>query len=186
MRGRTILTRAIIALAFIATVTGIAAAQSGAAGGTTQTRPSVFAVTINPSVRDAQIYVDGVLQRRGTVQLERGTYVIRVEARGYMPWEQRITITGPRTITVSLVPPTATVVLRIPSEFLNDRIRDPWREIDFYVDGRLRNEARVEVEPGRREIMIVSGGLQFRNFFTFEAGRTYTIELLLRASLLGG
>jgi hypothetical protein len=87
------------------------------------------------------------------------------------------------TVRAELLPPTATIILEVPVEYLNDRVRDPWSEIDLYIDGRLRNEAQVEVDPGYRDVTIVSGGLRISNEFRFEAGETYSIELILRTGL---
>ena len=120
-------------------------------------------LTVRANVRGADISIDGVRQRQtapATFTLRPDTYTIRVEARGYQPWQRRVDLDSDRTLVAELLPPTATILLQIPSEFLNDRVRDPWRQIDLYVDGRLRTEARVEVEPGYHDVAIASGGLE--------------------------
>ncbi|MFW5789315.1 MAG: PEGA domain-containing protein [Spirochaetota bacterium] len=140
-------------------------------------------LTVRSNVRGADIYIDGVRRRQtapATFTLRPDTYTIRVEARGYQPWQRRVDLDSDRTLAAELLPPTATILLQIPSEFLNDRVRDPWRQIDLYVDGRLRNESRVEVERGYHDVAIASGGLMIENELYFEAGRTYTLELIMR------
>ncbi|MFP4550662.1 MAG: PEGA domain-containing protein [Spirochaetales bacterium] len=166
-------------------------AQAGTFGDSESPRRSrtpVYDVQINSNIRGAEVYIDGRLQRGGTpvrVSLEEGLYTIRVEARGYEIYEERIRIRNDRTIYVNLIAPTAFIQLRVPDEYLNDTARDPWRLIDLYVDGRLRREARIEVEPGWHDIAIVSGGLKIEREFRFEAGRSYTIDLLLQADIGG-
>jgi len=153
-----------------------------------RSRTPSYDVQINSNIRGAEVYIDGRLQRGGApvrVSLEEGTYTIRVEARGYEIFEERVRVRGNVTIFAQLIAPKAFIQLRVPDEYLNDTVRDPWRLIDLYVDGRLRREARIEVEPGWHDIAIVSGGLKIEREFRFEAGRTYTIDLLLQADIGG-
>ncbi len=144
-----------------------------------------YEVRVTANVRGASVYLDGRYQGRTpqTLRLREGTYEFEVEARGYERFRQQVTIRADRTINAQLLPPTAVVLLRIPSEFLNSDERDPWRLIDFFVDGRLRREARVELEPGWHRVAIVSGGLRLEQEFFFEAGRIYTMELFMRADI---
>ncbi len=154
--------------------------------GNTRVVPN-YQVTITANVRDAQVYVDGRLQARSTpatLALARGTYVIRVEARGYQTWEERIVVDGARSIRVQLRPPYATLVLEIPREFQNDSVRSPLSLIDFYIDGQLRREGRVQVDSGMHRVAIASGGLRFEGNMYFEAGMVYTLELILRLNLI--
>ena len=137
-------------------------------------------------MRNATIYVDGERQwdrAPTTLRLAPGTYTFRAEARGYETWQERITVSGNVTINIHMVPPVATLILRIPNELLNYEVRDPWRLIDIYVDGRARYENRIEVEPGWREIAIVSGGLRLEGDVFLESGKTYTVEMLLRMTV---
>ena len=177
---RTIRRMTMIALAMVAGATALAA-QSGTFGDPVPSRPPVarsHRLTINSNVRGAEIFIDGVRQRETTpavFTLRPGTYTIVVEARGYLPWRIRVTLDSDQTIRAELAPPTATVILEIPAQYLNDRLRDPWRSIDFYVDGRLQRHTRVEVDPGYRTLTVVAGGLRIEGEFYFEAGRTYTV-----------
>ena len=166
----------------LSVVPALAFAQSGATGNQ-RDQPRTYQLTVTSNVRGAEIYIDGVRQREtapATFTLRPDTYTIRVEARGYQAWQVRVELDSSQSIRAELLPPTAIVVLRVPNEFLNDRVRDPWRMIDFYIDGRLRREGRIEVEPGYHDVELVSGGLSFQDEFFFEAGRTYTLELILR------
>jgi hypothetical protein len=179
MRSKT----ATIALILMVITTALFA-QSGATGDR-RSAPAVVnhQLTVRSNVRGAEVYIDGVRQREtapATFTLRPGSYTIRVEARGYRSWEERITLRSDQTVIADLVPPTATILLQIPSEFLNDRVRDPWRMVDLYVDGRLRTESRIEVEPGYHDVTIASGGLKIDSELYFEAGRTYTLELIMR------
>lgn len=179
--------RMVIGFALLALVASGLAAQAGAAGDARGPSARLYELTVLANIRGADVYLDGVRQREttpATFRLRPGVYQVRVEARGYESWEETVTLrTGDVTIRATLVPPTATVILEIPSVYLNDRVRDPWRLIDLYIDGVLRNEARVEVEPGYRNVTIVSGGLAFESEFFFEAGREYTLELIMRLAL---
>ena len=153
--------------------------------GTRQTTP-IYTLTVNSNVRGAAVFVNNVLQDIRTpasIRLRPGTYNIRVEQRGYQIFQQTVTVTRNQTLFARLDPPYATVVLQVPADLLNNEVRDPWRMIDFYVDGRLRSEAQVQVGAGYHRIAIVSGGLRFEDEFLFEAGRNYTLEVILRGAL---
>ena len=179
---RTKKTLVTIALLVVATAFVSAQINSSGARGIIPT----YSVSFVTNVRNATIYIDDERQwdrSPATFQLRAGTYTFRVEARGYEPWQERITISGNQTIRVDLVPPIATIIMRIPSDLLNYEVRDPWRLIDVYVDGRIRNQDRIEVEPGWREIAIVSGGLRLEGEVYLESGKTYTVEMLLRMSV---
>jgi hypothetical protein len=176
--------RTLAAVALLLLVATFTFAQNSAEGG--RRIVSTYAVSVQCNVRGAYVYIDGERQwdrTPATFRLRAGTYTFRVESRGYETWEERITISGNQTIRVDLRPPVAVLVLRIPSELLNYEVRDPWRLIDVYVDGRLRYAERIEVEPGWREIAIVSGGLRLENEIYLEAGITYTVEMLLRMAV---
>jgi hypothetical protein len=179
--------RIVLAALLLALVGALGFTQAGATGDRRdEPRPRAYELTITSNVRRADIYIDGVRQREGTpatFRLRPDTYSIRIEARGYQTWQGRVTLDSDQTIRAELLPPTATVYLEVPSEFLNDRVRDPWRMIDFYIDGRLRTGSRIEVDSGYHDVTVASGGLQFESEFFFEAGRTYTLELIMRMSL---
>ncbi len=177
---------ALVALMLVAGAAALAA-QSGTFGNSVP-RPPVRShrLTVTSNVRNAQISIDGVRQREttpATFTLRPGTYTIAVEARGYQPWRTRVTLDSNQMVHAVLSPPRATVLLEIPSELLNPRVRDPWRLIDFYINERLQRDARVEVDPGYHLITIVSGGIAIEQEFYFEAGYTYTIETILRLVL---
>lgn len=170
-----------VLIAAVATVTGFA--QAGSAGDARGPSVTNFELTVRSNVRGADVYIDGVRQREtapATFTLRPGSYTVRVEARGYQAWQARIQLESNQTIVADLVPPTATILLQIPNEFLNDQVRDPWRLIDLSIDGRLRTESRIEVDPGYHDVSIASGGLKIDSEFYFEAGRTYTLELIMR------
>ena len=176
--------RAICLALFGLLAAGTVAAQSNTAG--PRERITSHEVTVIANVRGAQVSVDGVRATQtspATFTLRPGTYTLRVEARGYLTWEERIVVAGARVIRVTLLPPKATLILDIPREYRNDRVRDPWRLIDVWIDGRLRTDTRIELDPGYHTITIRSGGLQFENELYFEAGRVYTLEIILRMSL---
>jgi hypothetical protein len=179
-----------IALALAASVATLSA-QSGTFGDPAPSRAPIVRshrLTVTSNVRGAEISIDGVRQRDtapAVFTLRPGTYTVTVEARGYQPWRIRVTLDSDQTIRAELLPPTATVILDIPPEYLNDQLRDPWRSIDFYVDGRLQRQTRVEVEPGYRTLAVVAGGLRLEAEFYFEAGRTYTVEPVMRLSSSG-
>ena len=146
-----------------------------------------YEISITANVRDAQVFINGQLQSRSvpaTLTLAGGTYTIRIEAPGYDTWEERVVVNGPQTLRVTLRQPFATVILSIPREFLNDDIRNPLSQIDFYIDDRLERGARVQVRSGTHRVTIVSGGLKFESDVYFEAGMVYTLELILRLNLL--
>ena len=182
-------TAAFIAIVLLVIGAGGAFAQSGTFGDAEPDPPRpvirTYEVRITANVRGASIYVDGRYQGQApqTLRLREGTYEIEVEARGYESWGRRVTVRRDQTLNANLIPPTAVVLLRIPPEFLNDTLVDPWRLIDFYVDGRLRPGARVDVEPGWHTVSLVIGGLKLEREFFFEAGRTYTVEVFMRADI---
>ena len=178
-------TRILLVVLILMVLPALAFSQSSATGN--QRVIPTYQVTITSNVRNADIYVNGELQRGATpatLNLRRGTYEIRVESRGYLPWVETVSVNSNTTIRAELLPPFATVVLEIPREFLNDDIRNPFSLIDFYIDGQLRREARIQVRSGRHQIAIVSGGLRFEGEVFLEGGMTYTLELILRLNLL--
>lgn len=168
-------------------VAGIAIAQTTGTGNQRVT-PS-YELTIASNVRGADIFINGELQRErtpATLTLRRGTYDIRVEARGYRQWSQTVTLTRDTRVFAELTPPFATIVQRVPDEYLNYRTRNPANQISIYVDGQLRNESRIQVPEGWHDVAIASGGLRIENEFYLEAGATYTLELILRMNILRG
>lgn len=176
--------RVLFATFLLAIALSTAVAQSGATGG--RRTIVTYDVSVISNVRNSSVYVDGELYNQTTpvtLELQAGTYQFRVEARGYLPWQQRITIDGNRTLRVELLPPTATLILDIPDEFLNYDVRNPRALIDFYIDGRQEHDTRVEVDPGYHEIAVASGGLWLSGEWYFQAGSTYTVELILRMNL---
>ena len=178
-------TRILLAALILLVLPVLAFGQSSTTGN--QRVIPTYQVTITSNVRNADIYVNGELQRGttpATLNLRRGTYEIRIESRGYLPWVETVSVTSNTTIRAELLPPHATVVLEIPREFLNDDIRNPFGLIDFYIDGQLRREAQIQVRSGRHQIAVVSGGLKFEGEMFFEGGMVYTLELILRLNLL--
>ena len=148
---------------------------------------TTYQLTIASNVRNAEIFVDGVAQRvttPATLNLRQGSYEIRVESRGYLPWVQTVLLRSNTSIRADLIPPFATVVLETPREFLNDRVRNPQNLVALYIDGELHRESVVQVRAGHHQIEIVSGGLKFEGDVFFEGGMTYTVELILRLNLL--
>lgn len=71
--------------------------------GNAQLRAALLHIQVTPA--DALIFVNGELQEeRGTIQVEFGEVVVRVERDGFLPQEQRMDITGPTTgMTFNLV-----------------------------------------------------------------------------------
>jgi PEGA domain len=178
-------TRILLVVMILAVLPALVFAQSNATGNQRSLPTYQFAITAN--VRNAQIYVNGDLQRDvtpATLSLRRGSYEIRVESRGYLPWTDTVNVSSNMTIRAELVPPFATVLLEIPQQFLNYDVRSPMSLISLYIDGELHRESQVQVRAGRHEVVIVSGGLRFESDIFFEGGMTYTLELILRLNLL--
>ena len=178
-------TRILLVALILLVLPTLAFSQSSSTGN--QRVIPTFQVTIAANVRGAAIYVNGELQREttpATLGLRRGTYDIRVEARGYLPWAQTVLVDSSTTIRAELLPPYATLVLEVPPEFLNHDVRSPMSLITLYIDGEIRRESQVQVRAGRHEVAIVSGGLRFESDILFEGGMTYTLELILRLNLL--
>jgi hypothetical protein len=170
-------------LVFLATATF---AQNSTRGDAVQIQPATYRVNVTSNVRGATIYVDNVRQwtrTPATLRLTRGSYLFRIEARGYQVWQERITVSGNTSIYAELQPPVAIIMFEIPNELLNYDVRNPWRLIEIYVNDMLRYEQRIEVEAGWTEIAIVSGGLRLESEVYLEAGKTYTAEMLLRLAV---
>ena len=175
--------RLIAALLVLVTCTAGLSAQSGTFGDSPRPVIRSYQLTVTTNVRGADVFLDGVRQRQTTpvtFNLRPGTYTIRVEAEGYQTWLTTVRLDRNQTIRAELIPSFATVILEIPRDLLNDRVRDPWRLIDFYLDGRLQRRTRIEVEPGYHLVTVVSGGLKIEQEFFFQAGRTYTVETIMR------
>lgn len=175
----------IVAVLALAVFPALAFGQSSSTGN--QRVIPTFQVTVTANVRGAAIFVNGERQQQttpATLNLRRGTYEIRVDSRGYTPWVGTVAVTANTTVRAELLPPYATIVLQIPDEFLNQDVRNPRGMVTLFIDGQLRTEPQIQIRTGMHHVVITSGGLRLESDVYFEAGLSYTLELILQLNLL--
>ena len=142
--------------------------------------PATYLLSVNAlNVRGAQVTLNGSLS--GTTpysaQMAQGSYTVVIQAPGYYPYAETVNLTEARTIAVNLVPSTASVTITLPANNINAGLGgNHWEHIQVFVDGVVQKGTVVQVQPGKRLLRIVAGGMQIEMFYEFEAGKSYTIE----------
>lgn len=147
----------------------------------------LYSVAINSNVAGAAIAVNGAAQKGGTpltLQLPQGSYTIALNLAGYKPYSTTLAVSGNATVNATLEPMNATVNLVFGAQFINLLLKEPESQILVYVDNKQVQsdfvlQKKFDVSPGKHLVKIVSGGLSYEKEFSFDAGKTYKIELRL-------
>ena len=140
--------------------------------------PIEYTLTVTSNVNNSRIYLNGSYKGSPTYRedLEPGTYSITVSASGYNDFSTMLRLNGNETIHAVLQPSAAEATVTIDPKFLNPYIKDPLDSIEVYVDDVRQQGLVFKVEPGRKRIRIISGGLSVEGDFIFKPGAEYTIE----------
>ena len=144
------------------------------------------------------VYRDSVLV--GTTPYQAvwmpGNYTIRLSAPGYMEYVDKIALSGPLTLQMSLVPIMVDFEIRLP-EFVaaspgnsgsaggpnsqGKPFRSP--DIELYMDGRRLDSAFGRAAPGKHRLTMIFGGYRFESDFELVAGKPVLIEPFLALSV---
>ncbi len=128
---------------------------------------ATFQVQFISNVPNTRITVDGNSIRHPlpqVVQLTQGTHQVTAVSPGFQDSVTMVEINGPQTVSVSLLPLIAQVRAQ---------------GVQVFIDGILQTTETFDVQPGRRTLRVVSGGLVSEQVFNFAAGRTYNITPVL-------
>ena len=142
-------------------------------------QPATFQLSVNANVKGAQVLLNGGMAGNApfNTQLSPGTYTVTVQAPGFNSYSESFTLTGPKSISVTLQPAMGTVTIALPAASVNTDMKGGhWSQIQVYVDGAIQKGQIIQLPPGRHLIRVTSGGLQVEGFYDIQAGVSYTIE----------
>jgi hypothetical protein len=133
--------------------------------------PNTVSLTVNANLNGADVYVNGTMVGKTPYvsQFAPGNYTVTVKAPGYYDFNATVSLTGPQTVTASLVGITGKLVITVNGS-------DKLKEMQVYVDGKKVNNFPVELTPGTHQLQITIGPLTYVGTITIEAGQTLTIE----------
>ena len=162
-----------------------------------------FNLTVTTNVDGARVFVnnDSVGTAPLALQVDRGTYSVRVTAPGYQDYQVSVTVTGNTVVNAVLAANLVSVRIVIPDGFLDDGDNwdgDNWDgngtnwdgngsnwessnrnsryRIRLYVDGQFSDTSSFSIAPGKHNIRISSGSFSFDADFNFLQGRSYVLE----------
>lgn len=140
--------------------------------------PPKYSLEVSSNVSGAEVFLNN--SKIGTAPLERslspGDYNVRVSSPGYQDYSVRVDLNRNRRVVANLQPIPATLNVSLPDQILNQNLNHPELEIELYINGYKVNGLSAQVEPGRHQIQIVSGGLSFETTVNAGPGQSYTIE----------
>jgi len=146
-------------------------------------RPRTAKLTVISNVTPVRLFIDDSAQgAKGasltfpyTIDLPLGNHTIKGTSPGYFDFEQSLNLQRDTTVRINMQPRTAKVQVIIPAELSNKNQNNPLASIKITVDGKPA-QANFETTPGRHLVRFESGGLAVEQYFTFEAGRSYSVE----------
>lgn len=106
-----------------------------------------------------------------------GSYSIRITAPGYADFTDRIFMSGPLTMQVSLTPLLIDYEIRIPEPFATLAGKSVgFRDLQIYLDGRHLDSPFGKAVQGTHRMTIFFGDLRFETDFDLAPGRFALIE----------
>jgi CRISPR/Cas system-associated exonuclease Cas4 (RecB family) len=160
--------------------------------------PDTGAIDITSSPADAAVYLDGVL--KGTtplsiVNLDPGSYTVRIEKSGYEVWEENITVSAGETelVEAALTPipsPTPTVT-PTSSETGNLFVSSYPTGAKILIDGKdtggRTNTIVKGIPVGTRQLTIEKSGYVPKTMpVTIQAGKLVTLPMITLVPQYGG
>jgi hypothetical protein len=133
-----------LSLAILFCAVALTSAWSQVTGGK---KTVLVTLTVSVNALNASIYVDGRPVKGNVVQVNSGPHVIRVEAPGYLTWEQQVDV--PKTMIFSVPLQPILVPLSIVVNVASAQIS---------VDDRLIRTNPTPVEPGMHKIRVQAPG----------------------------
>ena len=163
----------LLVLTLLAFVVTTLPAQTGATGRGRGGRTTFYDLEVRSNVRGATILIDGEEQDDdvpGTYRVESGERTVRVEADGYVPYEEVFDLTSDRTISVELEP--ITYRLRVTSNV---------RGATVSVNGREQRGSapmNLTLEEGTYTVAVSANGYVSRSErVSLRRNRTVNFEL---------
>ena len=106
-----------------------------------------------------------------------GTYSIRITAPGYADYAERVTVTGPLTMQISLAPLLVDYEIRIPEFFATlDGETIQFRDVKLYLDGKRLESPFGKAVPGTHRITMYISDLRFETDFELTPGKLASLE----------
>lgn len=143
-----------------------------------------YSLTVTSNVDDAKVFIKGgningqlTGNTNMSVQLQQGTYRIKVNAPGYYAEERTVVFNQSTTVSFQLQPRTGRLEIIIPNNMLDYSQPNPANQIRIYDNGSLVNGTSLQLNPGQHTIRITSGGLAAQQTINVRAGESYRIEL---------
>lgn len=115
------------------------------------TRPSSYQLTIRTNVSGARITVDDQTIKGNVARVKGGSHDVRVQAKGYFDWQQRVNVSGNTTISANLQPIEYSLTI-------NSNVNNA----DVIINGRMqgRTNYRSRLEPGTYSVKVEKKGYQ--------------------------
>lgn len=131
------------------------------------------------NVRGASVYRDGQLV--GTTPYSSswlpGSYTLRVSAPGYADYNERIILSGPLVMQISLSPLLIDYEIRIPDSFLViPGSPVVYRNVQLYLDGRRVDQLFGKALPGKHVLTLYINDLKLEAEFDLPGGKPVVIE----------
>jgi len=106
-----------------------------------------------------------------------GNYSIRITAPGYADFTDRVFMTGPLTMQVSLTPFLIEYEIRIPEFFATFAGKSVgFKDLQIYLDGRRLDSPHGKAVQGMHRMTIFLGEFRFETEFELAPGRFAMIE----------
>lgn len=131
------------------------------------------------NVKGASVYRDG--QFIGTTPYSGswlpGSYSLRVSAPGFADYNERVALSGPLVMQISLAPLLVDYEIRVPDYFMKIPSSPPmYRNIQLYLDGRLVDQLYGKTLPGRHALTVFINDLKLEAEFELIGGKPAVIE----------
>lgn len=131
------------------------------------------------NVKGASVYRDG--QFMGTTPYSGswlpGNYNLRVSAPGFADYNERVALSGPLVMQISLAPLLVDYEIRIPDYFLLiPGSPAMYRNLQLYLDGRRVDQLYGKAMPGKHVLTMFINDLKLEAEFELIGGKPVIIE----------
>lgn len=131
------------------------------------------------NVKGAAVYRDG--QFMGTTPYSGswlpGNYNLRVSAPGFADYNERVALSGPLVMQISLAPLLVDYEIRIPDYFLLiPGSPAMYRNLQLYLDGRRVDQLYGKAMPGKHVLTMFINDLKLEAEFELIGGKPVIIE----------
>ena len=131
------------------------------------------------NVKGAAVYRDG--QFMGTTPYSGswlpGNYNLRVSAPGFADYNERVALSGPLVMQISLAPLLVDYEIRVPDYFLLiPGSPAMYRNLQLYLDGRRVDQLYGKAMPGKHVLTMFINDLKLEAEFELIGGKPVIIE----------